>query len=181
MRAAKSAAIWGKRIALALLVALSLLTITLRVTLPQLDKIKAPLQEWVKKTTGSQIHFSSLNGRLRFLLPSLTLHDLILTLPSGAELLKAKRVEVRFDLLESLLNLRPTFTNFVINGLHLDLTKLPKKDENQPSLSWQQQIDQLLFIELQHFSLHNSIVVVKDHTGHDATLQVNALDWEYSR
>ncbi|MGL5291395.1 MAG: YhdP family protein, partial [Vibrionaceae bacterium] len=179
MRAAKSAAILGKRIALALLVALSLLTLILRVTLPQLDKIKVPLQEWVKETTGSQIHFSSLNGRLRFLLPSLTLHDLVLTLPTGTTLLNAKRVEVRFDLLESLLNLRPTFTHFVINGLQLDLTKLPKREQDQQPLSLQQQIDQFFFIELQQFSLHNSTVIVKDHNDTQATLQINALDWEY--
>ncbi|MGL4826597.1 MAG: YhdP family protein [Vibrionaceae bacterium] len=178
MRAAKSAAIWGKRIALALLIALSLLTLALRVTLPQLDKIKVPLQQWVKETTGSEIHFSSLHGRLRFLLPSLTLNDLVLTSPAGSTLLSAKRVDVRFDLLESLFNLRPTFTHFVIRGLHVDLTKLPKSAEDKPKLSLQQQIDQLFFIELQHFSLHNSTVIVKAFNDRETTVQINALDWE---
>ncbi|NAX08841.1 YhdP family protein, partial [Vibrio sp. V40_P2S30T141] len=85
-----------------LLVVLALVITTLRIVLPEMNRFKDEIQQWVGEQTQIQITIADVRGFWRNTHPSLALQGVQANLPDGSQIqLETARIDVEFDLLES--------------------------------------------------------------------------------
>lgn len=175
---ARRVAITVKWLVVAVLVSAAVFTAAMRVVLPNLDTAKAPIQRWVSEASGFTIDFSAFKGHWRYLVPSLSLHDLTLsTDASQLEILTAQRIDMQFDLWASLQRREPTFSNVSINGLNVDLTQLSERD-NSGSESLRAQLERLFLVELGQFTIKDAKVTLLSPSEERQTINIASLLWD---
>ncbi|KKD60034.1 hypothetical protein RN22_12925 [Grimontia sp. AD028] len=175
---AQRLAVTVKWLLVVLLVCAAVFTAAMRVVLPNLDAAKAPIQRWASDTSGFTIDFSTFKGHWRYLVPSLSLHDLTLsTETSHLEILTAESIDMQFDLWATLQRREPTFSNVTITGLNVDLTQLPERD-NKSNESLKSQLERLFLVGLGQFAIHDAKVTLLSPSDERKTIDINSLLWD---
>ncbi|KXF80039.1 YhdP family protein [Enterovibrio coralii] len=161
-----------------LLVLAAVVTGAMRLFLPNLDTAKAPMQKWASDVSGFSVDFGSFKGHWRYLVPSLTLHDLSLSTESSHHtVLTTDSIEIQIDLWDSLRKWEPTFSNVAIDGLRLDLTQLPARNDKEET-GLKKQLEQLFLVGLGHFSVHDAKLVVMSPAQERKTIAIQSLLWD---
>ncbi len=158
-------AVLVKWLVLILVISAAVITAAMRVVLPNLDTVKTPLERWASDATGFHVEFESFTGHWRYLVPSVSLHDLTLsTQASNLKVLTAESIGMQLDLLASIRQLEPTFSYVTIDGLNVDLTQLPERDNAQET-SLGDQLENLFLVGLGRFAIQDASVTVMSLAG----------------
>lgn len=156
----------------------ALLTVTLRVFLPNLDEIKAPLQKWANGVSGFELNYQSASGYWHLFAPSLYLHDFSLNLANSPQtILTAKSIRLNLDLWASVKKMSPIFSNVAIDGLQLDLTQPLVKNQDQ-DIDLKDQLEKLFLIGLGHFSVRNSQITLLSLADKPEVIEIDSLSWD---
>lgn len=167
-----------KWLVLILVISAAVITAAMRVVLPNLDTAKAPLERWASDSTGFEVTFSTFTGHWRYLVPSLSLHELTLaTDASHLTVLTADSIDIQLDLWASLRALKPSFSHVTIHGLNIDLTQLPERDNAQET-SLGDQLENLFLVGLGQFAVYDSSVTVLSPAEEKKTIDISSLRWD---
>lgn len=154
---------------ISLLVVLALAVTTLRVLLPEMNRFKDEIQHWASEQTQIQWVISDVRGFWRNTHPSLALQGVQANLPDGSQIqFQTERIDVEFDLLQSLLQRQPVVANLIIHQLTLDIQSvdwlaLGQADPTRPANTQGrilQRLDTLFLRQLDDFSIQDRKSVV---------------------
>ncbi|WP_261857730.1 YhdP family protein [Photobacterium sanguinicancri] len=176
---------------LIMLVLASIAVSGLRLLLPQLNEYREPIRQWVSAQVDMDLQIEQVEGHWRTFGPSLMLQGISVgSSDLTPSLVKVGDVEVRFDLWRSAFQLRPVFKDVSIHGLAVDLTQIPSLNPNLPDvevdqptpehqdkLSIAQQLEQVFFVRLGHFSLKDAKVKTWTPSGEIVQIDINQLKW----
>ena len=102
------------------LVMLALFVTALRVTLPHLNSFQNEITACIKQDTGLDVSIRNVMGSWRNSHPSLQLQGLQATLPQEPSAnLKVDKIDIEFDLLRSVLQLKPVISDLDIGALNI--------------------------------------------------------------
>ncbi len=164
---------------LTLLVIGAVLITSLRLLLPQLNDYRASITQWLSAQANMQINVGQVEGRWHNLGPVMALHGVSIG-QSSKDMVQVGEVDFDVDLWRSVLNLKPVFRDIKLTGLTLDLTQFPASDrpaEADKPLDVNR-LEQLLFVQLGTFSLHDATLVVSSPAGHRQPVAVKELKWD---
>ncbi|MBC5831633.1 YhdP family protein [Vibrio metschnikovii] len=172
-----------------LLVVLALVITTLRIVLPEMNRFKDEIQQWVGEQTQIQITIADVRGFWRNTHPSLALQGVQANLPDGSQIqLETARIDVEFDLLESFRQRSPVVANLVIHQLTLDVRSVDWLAINQASDEPSnqtgdqgrilQRLDDLFLRQLDDFSIQDSTILYQTMAGDFRQLDVEKLHWK---
>nr|WP_319555276.1 YhdP family protein [uncultured Vibrio sp.] len=170
------------------LVLLAIVVTTLRVTLPQLDHFQDEIKTWVKQGTGFDFSISSVAGSWRNSHPSITLLGLEANLPNNQEARFAvDELQIEFDLIQSLFQLKPVVADLTIHNLALDIrsvsilpsaeSKMPVATSEKSEVKLIDQLDSLLLRQFEDFTITNSRIWYKSISGETRRLDIERLRW----
>ncbi|OAN16528.1 hypothetical protein A3K86_10170 [Photobacterium jeanii] len=175
---------------LTLLVLASIAVSGLRLLLPQLNEYREPIRQWVSQQVDMDLAITRVEGHWRTFGPSLTLQGVrVSSSDVSPSFVKVGDVEVRFDLWRSAFQLRPVFKDVSIHQLAVDLTQIPSLHPDAPAkpetvtvteqetLSLAQQLEQVFFVRLGHFSLRDAQVTMWAPSGEVIELDIDHLKW----
>ncbi len=156
----------------------------LRIALPRLDNYQQEIQAWINQGSGLHFDIGSVKGYWRNTHPSLSLSDLQADLSGGVKHFSVSQVDVEFDLLQSLMTLRPQVSELVVDGIHVDISGIDlfhssttseqdSEANNQSAL----QLQRLLLQQLSEFSLTNSSITFRDIAGEKREVDIERLNW----
>lgn len=169
------------------MVILAIAVTALRITLPQLNHFQKEIQTWVNQGTGLEFEIGNISGFWRNTHPSISLVDVRANTPKGSGIgFAAQKVEVEFDLFQSILQLEPVVADLNVHGLNVDIRSIewiqprdqtPKLAPQGAQKSVVQQLDKLLLRQLDHFSLKDSQVHFTSINGEERRLDIAQLKW----
>ncbi|MBR9788221.1 MAG: TIGR02099 family protein [Vibrionaceae bacterium] len=171
-----------------ILVLLAIVVTTLRVTLPQLDHFQDEIKTWVKQGTGFDFSISSVAGSWRNSHPSIALLGLEANLPNNQEARFAvDELQIEFDLIQSLFQLKPVVADLTIHNLALDIRSvsiLPSAESQTPIATAEKsevklidQLDSLLLRQFEDFTITDSRIWYKSVSGETRRLDIERLRW----
>lgn len=172
---------------ISLLVVLALAVTTLRVLLPEMNRFKDEIQHWVSDRTQIQLVISDVRGFWRNTHPSLALQGVQANLPDGSQIqFQTGRIDVEFDLLQSLLQRQPVVANLIIHQLTLDIQSVDwlALSQSDPSLPANtqgrilQRLDNLFLRQLDDFSIQNSTILYQTMAGDLRQIEIEKLHWK---
>lgn len=178
---------WG---VVTILVSLAILVTTLRIALPQLNHFQDEIKTWVKQGTGFDFSIASVSGAWRNSHPSIALQGLQANLPNNQDASFAvDEIQIEFDLIQSLLSLKPVVADLTIRDLALDIRNIdflsieerptaPAKPElrsNESTLI--DKLDSLLLRQFEDFTITTSQVWYKSISGETRRLDIEQLRW----
>ncbi|MDK9778931.1 MULTISPECIES: YhdP family protein [Vibrio] len=178
---------WG---VVTILVSLAILVTTLRIALPQLNHFQDEIKTWVKQGTGFDFSIASVSGAWRNSHPSIALQGLQANLPNNQDASFAvDEIQIEFDLIQSLLSLKPVVADLTIRDLALDIRNIdflsieerptaPAKPElrsNESTLI--DKLDSLLLRQFEDFTITKSQVWYKSISGETRRLDIEQLRW----
>ncbi|WP_282066566.1 YhdP family protein [Vibrio rotiferianus] len=173
-----------------ILVSLAILVTTLRIALPQLNYFQDEIKTWVKQGTGFDFSIASVSGAWRNSHPSIALQGLQANLPNNQDASFAvDEIQIEFDLIQSLLSLKPVVADLTIRDLALDIRNIdflsieerptaPTKPElrsNESTLI--DKLDSLLLRQFEDFTITTSQVWYKSISGETRRLDIEQLRW----
>ncbi|KJY82058.1 membrane protein [Vibrio galatheae] len=172
-----------------LLVTLAIAVTALRIALPQLNHFQPQIQTWINQGVGLDFEVADIKGFWRNTHPSISLQNVKANLPESSGIhFSADKVEVEFDLVQSLIQQQPVVADLNIYHLNLDITSIEwiKTDSDQaPQLQPKgeqqdvmQQLDQLLLRQLDGFSLAESKIHLLGFDGVKRELDIKRLQWQ---
>lgn len=172
---------------ISLLVVLALAVTTLRVLLPEMNRFKDEIQHWASEQTQIQWVISDVRGFWRNTHPSLALQGVQANLPDGSQIqFQTERIDVEFDLLQSLLQRQPVVANLIIHQLTLDIQSvdwlaLGQADPTRPANTQGrilQRLDTLFLRQLDDFSIQNSTILYQTMAGDLRQIEIEKLHWK---
>lgn len=108
-----------------LMVALAIAITTLRITLPQLNRFQDEIQTWVNKGSTLDFEIDQISGFWRNTHPSISLQNVRANTPESSGIhFSAQTVEVEFDLIQSVIDMRPVIADLSIHNLKLDMSTI---------------------------------------------------------
>ncbi|CAH1557492.1 YhdP family protein [Vibrio rotiferianus] len=173
-----------------ILVSLAIIVTTLRIALPQLNHFQDEIKTWVKQGTGFDFSIASVSGAWRNSHPSIALQGLQANLPNNQDASFAvDEIQIEFDLIQSLLSLKPVVADLTIRDLALDIRNIdflsieerptaPAKPElrsNESTLI--DKLDSLLLRQFEDFTITTSQVWYKSISGETRRLDIEQLRW----
>ena len=170
-----------------LMVALAIAITTLRITLPQLNRFQNEIQTWVNKGSTLDFEIDQISGFWRNTHPSISLQNVRANTPESSGIhFSAQTVEVEFDLIQSVIDMRPVIADLSIHNLKLDMSTIEwvqsgEKTAMQPQGDQKnvvQQLDQLLLRQLDSFSLVDSEIILQGIDGSIRELEIAKLFWQ---
>ncbi|MCW8330436.1 TIGR02099 family protein [Photobacterium sp. SDRW27] len=161
----------------------------LRFFLPQLNEYREPIRQWASEQAEMRLEIAHVEGYWRNLGPSLLLQGVeVAATDDPASIVRVGDVEMQFDMLLSVFEMRPVFKDIRIDQLSLDLTRLPGSIFSQASppqttksngqASTVARLEQLIFVQLGQFSLRNSDITVLSPAGHKQRIDISELKWD---
>ncbi len=162
---------------------------TLRVTLPNLNHFQPEIHQWINKSAGVEVEFGELGGFWRNTHPSLYLQDVKTKVVDDSSIsVGAERVEIEFDLIQSILQRQPVVADLTVHKLALDLSDIDffatedtdssqtisPSNDNQPVID---QINQILLRQLDEFAVLDSQIVYRGIDQEVRRLDVERLRW----
>ncbi|CAM3019323.1 YhdP family protein [Vibrio rarus] len=169
-------------------VSLAVLVTALRIALPRLDHYQHDIEHWVNKASGLNFTIGEVHGYWKNTHPSLSLSGLQADIPKGVKAFSVGEVRAEFDLVDSLLSLKPKLSELTVDGLHIDISDIDIFHHNEDSDPSSQQgerqllsnIEDLLLRQLSEFSITHSTVVFKDVAGEVREVEIDKLSWNNS-
>ncbi|WFB48498.1 YhdP family protein [Vibrio coralliilyticus] len=170
-----------------LMVTLAIAITTLRITLPQLNRFQNEIQTWVNKGSTLDFEIDQISGFWRNTHPSISLQNVRANTPESSGIhFSAQTVEVEFDLIQSVIDLRPVIADLSIHNLKLDMSTIEwvqsgERTAMQPQGDQKnvvQQLDQLLLRQLDSFSLVDSEIILQGIDGSIRELEIAKLFWQ---
>ena len=147
-----------------LLVLLAIAITALRVLLPEMNRFKGEIQDWVSEQSHIQFVITDVRGFWRNTHPSLALQGVQANLPDGSKIqFNTGRIDVEFDLVQTVLQREPVIANLIIHQLKLDIrsidwTRLNQADDSASDSSESnaqskilQRLDDLFFASARRF------------------------------
>ncbi|HHF2935374.1 TPA: YhdP family protein [Vibrio alginolyticus] len=170
------------------LVLLAILVTTLRVTLPQLNHFQDEIKTWVKQGTGFDVSIANVAGTWRNNHPSIALLGLEANLPNVQDARFAvEEVQIEFDLIQSLFQLKPVVADLTIHNLALDIHTVdilptshrqdPKPEVDKSEVKLIDQLDSLLLRQFEDFTISDSRIWYKSVSGETRRLDIEQLRW----
>jgi len=170
------------------LVLFAILVTTLRITLPQLNYFQDEIKTWVKKGTGFDFSITNVTGTWRNNHPSISLLGLDAKLPNIQDARFAvEDIQIEFDLIQSLLQLKPIVAELTIHNLELDIHTVnilpispPQEQEASVDKSEVKLIDQLDSLRLhqfEDFTITDSRIWYKSVSDATRRLDIEQLRW----
>lgn len=175
---------------ISLLVVLALAVTALRMLLPEMNRFKDEIQSWVSERTQIQLVISDVRGFWGNTHPSLALQGVQANLPDGSQIqFQTERVDVAFDLWQSLLQRQPVVANLVIHQLSLDIRSVDwlalQQAESEPNSAPTntqgrilQRLDNLFLRQLDDFSIQDSTILYQTMAGDMRQLDIEKLHWK---
>lgn len=171
-----------------LLVLLAIAITALRVLLPEMNRFKDEIETWVSAQSQIQFEISDVRGFWRNTHPSLALQGVQARFPDGSLIqFNTDRIDVEFDLFDSLLQQEPVVANLVIHQLNLDIRSVDWNKLNQASAQDSvpgtqgrvlRRLDDLFLRQLDDFSLQNSTIQYQSLAGDMRQLDIDKLHWK---
>nr|WP_086938858.1 YhdP family protein [Thaumasiovibrio occultus] len=175
---------------LTLLVLLAVLVTSLRFFLPQLDQFRQPISLWASRYSEVHIDSRALHGEWHNTGPALSIEGLAITQPGESRpLIAVESIELQLDLWRSLFQFKLVFQEFKLDQVDLDLTQIPalnphiavpqpdKATASAQPVKIQQQLEDLFFVQLEHFVLTDSQIWLWRLDGEQQELAIPALKW----
>lgn len=170
------------------LVFMAVTVTALRIALPQLNQFQPQIKSWINQGSGLTFEIADMEGFWRNTHPSLLLQGVRANTPESSDIhFSADRVEVEFDLIQSVIQQQPVIADLKIYQLNLDITSVEwinTDSETAPQLQPRgeqrdvmQQLDQLLLRQLDGFSLTNSSIHFLTVDGSERELDIKKLKW----
>ncbi|MDF5094255.1 hypothetical protein P3601_25335, partial [Vibrio parahaemolyticus] len=170
------------------LVLLAILVTTLRVTLPQLNHFQDEIKTWVKQGTGFDVSIANVAGTWRNNHPSIALLGLEANLPNVQDARFAvEEVQIEFDLIQSLFQLKPVVADLTIHNLALDIHTVdilptshrpdPKPAVDKSEVKLLDHLDSLLLRQFEDFTISDSRIWYKSVSGETRRLDIEQLRW----
>ncbi|MGF1745165.1 YhdP family protein [Vibrio minamisatsumaniensis] len=174
-----------------LLVTLAIAVTTLRVALPNLNKYQAEISLWVNQHSGFEFSIQDVGGFWRNTHPSIALQGVKANLPNTEDaLFSVERVEIEFDLVQSLIQMRPVVADLVMNKMYLDIRSIdlfagqsdkePSSKESNSSKRVMQELDNLLLKTLVDVTAKNSTLIYRTVSDEERQLDIENLKWQNS-
>ncbi|WP_299685714.1 YhdP family protein [uncultured Vibrio sp.] len=172
-----------------LLVTLAIAVTTLRVALPNLNQYQSEIELWVNQHSGFEFSIQDVGGFWRNTHPSIALQGVQANLPNTEEaIFSVERIEVEFDLIQSLLQMRPVVAELVMNQMYLDIrsvdlfTAQSNADEESTDSSRRimQELDSLLLKTLVDVTAKDSSILYHSVSGEERQLDIETLKWQNS-
>lgn len=108
-----------------ILILLAIAVTALRIVLPRLNQYQNEIVQWVTSETGFDFRISNVQGYWHNARPAVSLQGLQAQLPENTLVnFSVQQVDIEFDLLTSLLTLKPQVTELKIDQLNLDISHL---------------------------------------------------------
>ncbi|EME3968008.1 TIGR02099 family protein [Vibrio fluvialis] len=174
-----------------LLVLLAIAITALRVLLPEMNRFKGEIQDWVSEQSHIQFVITDVRGFWRNTHPSLALQGVQANLPDGSKIqFNTGRIDVEFDLVQTVLQREPVIANLVIHQLKLDIrsidwTRLNQTDDSASDSSESnaqskilQRLDDLFLRQLDDFTVQDSTVLYQTLAGDMRQLDIDKLHWK---
>lgn len=167
----------------ALFLVVAVLTLGLRVVLPNLNQYKPQIESAIESRTGIDIEFGQLEANWREFSFSLVIHDLSVDLKMDTPArVYAKKIEVSLDLLKSISTQDWQVSDLTLHQAFLDASQFDVLSKNSNSSTDTAQIlrqVQSVFLEqLDHFSVVDSTVKFESLNGAVRDLEVAQLLWQ---
>ncbi|QIA64295.1 TIGR02099 family protein [Vibrio astriarenae] len=169
------------------MVILAIAVTALRVTLPKLNHFQTEIHQFVNQYTGLDLEIEDVRGYWLNTHPSISLQSISVDLPAASNIhMSAERLDIEFDLIQSVLALKPIIAELNVHGLHLDLQSIDlfgraDKGEDQSASKSNSgalsQVEQLFLRQLDDFSLYDSKVAYVAIDGEFRELEINKLRW----
>ncbi|MEZ8948750.1 YhdP family protein [Vibrio sp. 10N.247.311.18] len=173
-----------------LLVTLAIAVTTLRVALPNLNKYQSEIELWVNQHSGFDFSIQDVGGFWRNTHPSIALQGVKASLPNAEDVtFSVERVEVEFDLIQSLVQMRPVVADLVMNQMYLDIRSIDlfagqngKDEPTDPESSKRviQELDNLLLKTLVDVTAKDSSILYHSVSGEERQLDIETLKWQNS-
>ncbi|MGR5541341.1 YhdP family protein, partial [Vibrio campbellii] len=147
------------------MVVLAIAVTALRVTLPKLNQFQGEIHHFVNQYTGLDLQIDDVRGYWRNTHPSISLQSISVDLPAASDIhMSAQRLDIEFDLIQSMLSLKPIIAELNVHGLDMDLqsvdlfdrnTQAQKPSDSKNSSQPLRQVEQLFLRQLEDFSLYD--------------------------
>ncbi|MDF5415099.1 hypothetical protein P3686_24300, partial [Vibrio parahaemolyticus] len=148
------------------------------------DEIKT----WVKQGTGFDVSIANVAGTWRNNHPSIALLGLEANLPNVQDARFAvEEVQIEFDLIQSLFQLKPVVADLTIHNLALDIHTVdilptshrqePKPEVDKSEVKLIDQLDSLLLRQFEDFTISDSRIWYKSVSGETRRLDIEQLRW----
>ena len=170
-----------------LLVTLAIAVTTLRVALPNLNKYQSEIELWVNQHSGFEFSIQDVGGFWRNTHPSIALQGVKASLPNAEDVtFSVERVEVEFDLIQSLVQMRPVVADLVMNQMYLDIRSIDlfagngTDEPKDPGSSKRvmKELDNLLLKTLVDVTAKDSSLLYRSVSGEDRQLDIDILKWQ---
>ncbi|MDN3617781.1 YhdP family protein [Vibrio gallaecicus] len=180
------------------LVMLAIAVTTLRVALPNLNKYQSDIESWVNQNSGFEFSIQDVSGFWRNTHPSIAIQGVKAIFPQSENLqFSVERVEVEFDLIQSVLLMQPVVTDLIMNEMAVDVRSLDilgTKSKNdslevaQESLDSDEsskskmikELDNFLLKTLVDFTVKDSSIQYVSISGEERQLDIEHLKWRNS-
>ncbi|GLT17126.1 DUF3971 domain-containing protein [Vibrio zhanjiangensis] len=168
-------------------VTLAVMVTTLRIALPQLNHFKSEIQQWVNQGSELDFEIEQISGFWRNTHPSISLKNVQANTPEASGIhFSVQTVEVEFDLVQSLLDMRPVIADLSMYNLNLDLSSIAWAQSGESKVlqpkteqkSVIEKLDQLLLRQLDSFLLQDSLIRLQGIDGSVRDLDISQLFWQ---
>lgn len=170
-----------------LLVTLAVAVTALRIMLPELNRYQVQIQNMVNEATGLEFHIDNVSGFWRNTHPSISLQGLKAEQPEGSTVgFSADKIEIEFDLIQSLMQMQPVIAELTTYQLKLDLRRVDLFSQRQSDATDSkdnrvlQRLDNLFLRQLDDFSLLYSAIQYRSVAGEERQLDIEKLRWKNS-
>ncbi len=160
----------------------------MRVVLPKLNQYRDEIQTWVNQQSGIDFEIAAIEGFWRNTHPSISLQGVDADTGPGSDIqLTVGRVEVEFDLIQSLLQLQPVVAELTLHQMALDVSSInwleaqaeqgavakPQSDDS----SVIKQLESIFLRQLDEFALLDSRLTYLGLDGRERELAIDKLRW----
>ncbi|KKO48108.1 hypothetical protein VT06_13455 [Arsukibacterium sp. MJ3] len=163
------------------LVLIATLVSLLRLALPYADHYKTHIEQLISTQLGTEVQIGQISADWQKLGPAMVLNHVQLGDPQQNTPLTISQTRVSFDFWQSLRSLQLRAEHFELSGLRYTvassaLLKGPPSEQpaGAPVID---ALEQLLFRQLNHFTLLNSELVLTAADSNDIVISVQKLDW----
>ncbi|UJF19146.1 TIGR02099 family protein [Vibrio sp. SS-MA-C1-2] len=154
---------------------------TLRVALPYVSEHKQEITQWTEDITGFSLSIDQVNGEWKEFGPALVLKGIdVHESHATTSIAKIDSVSLKLAFWPTITNLYPRFDLVRLEGLHLDLTAIPKRKSKKSNGDNQATIDKLrefFLARMGSFSLKDSSLTLQTPNGEVSTINIPSLSW----
>jgi uncharacterized protein (TIGR02099 family) len=165
------------------LVVLATVVTFIRLSLPYAQGYRSDIEQWIHQHYQTNVHIGQLNASWRGGGPSLVLQDVVVHDAKQQRLLRFDETRLRLDFWRSLRQLQWVAADVELSGLHYQLnsadilqsTSKAQTTDTAPILT---AIEDLLFRQLQQFTVVDSSLTIQSDYAPDIVVQFKRLRWQ---